>query len=292
MNGTACQIHQNMAVKKQFEITRWLQSDGRHFQIISQVVFLCYGILALGWDADWRKYLAAFSGCMLAQLFAIRFAGVPSNSLKSALITSLGLSLLLKANSPWLFLFAALFAIGQKFLLKVNGKHLWNPANFGIVLIILLSGEAWISPGQWGSGALLVFIIGTGGLAVLSNIKRLETGVSFILTIFILEFFRTIVYLGWEWDVLFLKLSNGSLWLFALFMITDPMTTPNARSSRIVWSVAVAAVSFYLTNFKFINGAPFWVLFFATPFIPLFDHLIKSPSFHWMNKKSNVSLSK
>ena len=267
------------------KFTAWLQSDGRHFQIISQVTFLCYGILMLGWDADWKKYLAAFSGSMIAQLLAIRFAGVPANSMKSALVTSLGLSLLLKANSPWLFLFAAIFAIGQKFLIRINGKHIWNPANFGIVLMILLSGEAWISPGQWGSSAVLVFIIGTGGLAVLSHVKRLETGIAFILTIALLEYLRTIVFLGWEWDVLLLKLSSGSLWLFALFMITDPMTIPNGRITRIIWSVCVAGISFYLTNFKFINAAPFWVLFFATPFTPLFDMLQKQPVFQWVNKK-------
>lgn len=270
----------------------WLRSDGRHFQIIAQVTFLCYGILSLGWDADWLKYLAILSASMVAQWLAIRFAGYPSHSMKSAMVTSLGLSLLMKANSPWLFLFAALFAIGQKFVFKIKGKHLWNPANFGIVVVILLSGEAWISPGQWGSSALLIFIIGTAGLAVLSRIKRLETGLVFILTYAILEYFRTIVYLGWEWDVLFLKLSSGSLWLFSLFMITDPMTTPNAKSTRIVWAVIVATISFYLANFKFINGAPFWVLFFATPFTPVFDALIKAPVFQWVkNYQSHLSKS-
>jgi Na+-transporting NADH:ubiquinone oxidoreductase subunit NqrB len=82
-----------------------------------------------------------------------------------------------------------------------------------------------------------------------------------------------------------LKLSSGSLWLFALFMITDPMTIPNGRITRIIWSVCVAGISFYLTNFKFINAAPFWVLFFATPFTPLFDMLQKQPVFQWINKK-------
>ncbi|MBX7053124.1 MAG: RnfABCDGE type electron transport complex subunit D [Flavobacteriales bacterium] len=265
----------------------WLRFDGRHFQIISQVTFLCYGIIMLGWDADWKKYLAAFSGSILAQALAIRFGGAPGHSMKSAIITSLGISLLFKANSPWLFLFAALFAIGQKFLVRINGKHIWNPANFGIVVMILLSGEAWISPGQWGSSAVLVFIIGTGGLAVLSHVKRLETGFAFMLTIAVLEYFRTIVFLGWEWDVLLLKLSSGSLWLFALFMITDPMTIPNGRITRIIWSVIVASVSFYLTNFKFINAAPFWVLFFATPFTPVFDLIQRQPVFQWISKKQS-----
>ncbi len=263
----------------------WFQSDGRHFQIVSQVTFLSFGILALGWNADYANYLCAFSGCVLAQLLAIKYAGFPPHSIKSALITALGLSLLLKTNSPWLFLIAAFFAIGQKFIVKINGKHLWNPANFGIVLVILLSGEAWISPGQWGSGAVLVFIIGTAGLAVLSNIKRLDTGIVFILTIAALEYSRVVLYLGWGHDVWLHKLTNGSLWLFAFFMITDPMTTPSAKPMRIVWSMAVACVAFYLANFKFINAAPFWVLFFATPFTPALDAFVKGKTFHWINSK-------
>jgi Na+-transporting NADH:ubiquinone oxidoreductase subunit NqrB len=263
----------------------WFQSDGRHFQIVSQVAFLCYGILALGWSADYAKYVCAFSGCVLAQLLAIKYAGFPAHSIKSALITALGLCLLLKANSPYLFLIAAAFAIGQKFLIKINVKHLWNPANFGIVLVILLSGEAWISPGQWGSAATLVFIIGTAGLAVLSNIKRLDTGIVFILTIAALEYSRVVLYLGWGHDVWLHKLTNGSLWLFAFFMITDPMTTPSAKPMRIVWSIAVASIAFYLSNFKFINAAPFWVLFFATPFTPVLDAFMKGKAFNWINSK-------
>jgi Na+-transporting NADH:ubiquinone oxidoreductase subunit NqrB len=265
----------------------WLRSDGRHFQIIAQISFLCYGVLLLGWDADWKNYLAIFSGVIVAQGLAIRFAGFPMDSLKSALITGLGLSLLMKANDPWLFLFAALLAIGMKFLTKVNGKHLWNPANFGIVAAAFLSGDAWISPGQWGSSALIIFIVGTAGLAVLSNIKRLETGLAFLITFAALEYIRTVLYLGWEHDVFLLKLTNGSLWLFSFFMITDPMTTPNHRKLRIGWAMIVGAISFYLANFYFVNGAPFWTLFFLTPFTPLLDRLSpRIASFMWKNEST------
>jgi Na+-transporting NADH:ubiquinone oxidoreductase subunit NqrB len=277
-----------------FNTLAWLRSDGRHFQIIAQISFLIYGVLILGWDADWRNYLAIFSGVILAQGIAIRFAGFPKESLKSALITGLGLSLLMKANHPILFLSAALLAIGMKFITKINGKHLWNPANFGIVAAAALSGDAWISPGQWGSSAIIVFIVGTAGLAVLSNIKRLETGLAFLLTFAMLEYSRTVLYLGWEHDVFLLKLLSGSLWLFSFFMITDPMTTPNNRKLRIGWAVAVGAISFYLANFKFINGAPFWTLFFFTPFTPLLDRFTPAiASFTWKkNTETNINSQK
>lgn len=262
-------------------IAQWFQSDGRHFQIVSQITFLCYGIMLLQWNADVWKYVAAIGGCVIAQSLAILFANAPRESLKSALITGLGLSLLLKAGSPWLFLFAAFFAIGQKFLLRINGKHLWNPANFGIVILILLNSEAWVSPGQWGSSATLIFIIGTAGLAVLSKVRRLDTGIAYLITFVALEYARNILYLGWDYEVLFHRLSNGTLWLFAFFMITDPMTTPNNKTVRIIWAMLVATASFIGINFFFKSTSPQWVLFFATPLTPLIDYAFKGNFFQW-----------
>ena len=259
----------------------WLASDGRHVQLISQLSFLAFGIGFLGWDSDWLNYVMAALGCLSVQYVGIRFAGLPTDSWKSAMVTTMGLCLLMQANHPILFAIAGVLAISQKFALKVNGKHLWNPANIGIVAVIFISGDAWISPGQWGTGALLIFIIGTAGLTVLGRIKRMETGITFILTYSLLEIMRTKIYLNWEWDVVAQKLSNGSLWLFAFFMITDPMTTPNHRTARILWSAAVAGCAFYLANFKFLPGAPFWSLIFFTPLVPVIDYLMKSDRFQW-----------
>ena len=53
---------------------------------------------------------------------------------------------------------ASFIAIGSKFLLKYNGKHIFNPANIGIIATILITKNAWISPGQWGSNIILLFM--------------------------------------------------------------------------------------------------------------------------------------
>jgi Na+-transporting NADH:ubiquinone oxidoreductase subunit NqrB len=267
------------------KLSKWFSSDGRHFQIVSQTIFLIYGFYFLSWDADWTKVAAAFAGTLLVTWIAISLGLAPRNSLKSGVVTGLGLSLLLKANSPWIFLLAGALAIAQKYVFRPKGKHLWNPANFGIVMAILLSGSAWISPGQWGSGVLLVFIIGTLGLAVLSKVRRLETGFTFLAVLGALEFSRSILYMGWDMDVWFHKMSSGSLWLFALFMITDPMTIPNSGRARIVWAAAIAGISFILSNFYFVNAAPFWVLFFATPMNYFIDKLAKASSFSWADNR-------
>ena len=43
--------------------------------------------------------------------------------------------------------------------LKIKNKHLFNPANFGIIFSVFILGDAWISPGQWGSSAIFLFAL-------------------------------------------------------------------------------------------------------------------------------------
>ena len=267
-----------MTLQKKLE---YLASDGRHFQILAQVTFLSFGILILDWDANVANYIATAIGALGIQFLFIHQHKLPLNSIKSAMITTLGLCLLLKANSPIIFLLAATLAIAQKFVFRINNKHLWNPANFGIIVAIVLSENAWVSPGQWGTEALIVLAVSTFGFAVLTKVKRLDTGLIFLFTIAILEFSRTILYMNWNIEVWLHKMSSGSIWLFAFFMITDPMTTPDNKKARILWTILVASISFYLSNFYFINSSVQWVLFFATPLTPLIDRLIKSERFQW-----------
>ena len=88
-------------------------------------------------------------------------------SWKSAAISALGLCLLLKVNLLSTAVIAAVVTIASKFLIRRGNKHIFNPANFGIIVTILLTENAWVSPGQWGSSFLLVGLIGIAGLMVL-----------------------------------------------------------------------------------------------------------------------------
>lgn len=276
---------------KHYTFIHWLRSDGRHFQIASQLLFLATGLVSLGWDHLYFSYFLAFVGAIGTQLVFVHRGLVPAYSLKSALITTLGICLLLRTNAPVLFLFAGMLAVGQKFALRVGGKHLWNPANFGIVVCIVLSGEAWISPGQWGTAPLLVCVIGTAGLGVLAKVQRLETALVYVATLLALEVYRNVVFLGWDWDVVWHKMSTGSLWLYAFFMITDPMSTPSKRWPRVVWTILVASVSFYIANFYFVPTAPMWVLFFATPLSPIIDKLFGQKNFEWLPQTPSEAVS-
>jgi len=258
-------------------------ADPRYFQILYLGSFLVYGLCFLGWDGDAIKYIAIFASAIVTQMVFSYFTTKQYSSVKSALITSLGLSLLLKTGTIETAILASVFAISSKFLIRVNHKHLFNPANFGIVAAILLTNDAWVSPGQWGSSVLLWFIVGAGGLMMILKVGRIDTSITFLLVFGVLLFIRHVFYLGWEPQVWLHKMSNGTLLLYAFFMITDPMTTPNHIKARILWSSLLGSALFVLSTFFYVQTAAIWLLFGVSLLTPIFDKLLIATKYQWNN---------
>jgi enediyne biosynthesis protein E5 len=274
-----------------------LFKDARYFQILFQSIFLSYGIFFLHWQNENWLYVTYFVTSIITQ-FLCELAFVKNGNsffttfkkgIPSVLISSFGLSLLLKTNFWWVAVFAAFISILSKYIIRINGKHVFNPSALGIVAAILLTGKAWVSPGQWGSGIVILFAVLCLGFIVVTKVQNLTSSLSFHGVFAGLVFTRQIVYLGWPIDYFLQSISSGSLLLFSFFMITDPKTTPNHRIAKIIWCAAIAAVAFYLASFKFINAAPIFVLVFAQPLVPLLDKIFKAKKFQWSNPIKYIS---
>jgi Na+-transporting NADH:ubiquinone oxidoreductase subunit NqrB len=274
-----------------------LLSDARLYQILFLSLFLMLGISTRDWALRPEVIVVSIVTCLLMQCSGVlldRYRSPGSsdepfishrlfNTLPSALITALGLSLLLRADHLSTMMLASSLAILSKFLLQVHGKHIFNPANFGIVAALTLTQDAWVSPGQWGAeGWYALLFLGTGGL-VLKRVGRWDTSIAFLAAYAGLEAIRN-VWLGWTWDVWLHRLSSGSLLLFALFMITDPRTIPNARVGRLCWAIAIALLTFILRNYFFIHTAVFWALFSLTPLTLLLNRLFPATQFSWLER--------
>ncbi len=258
-------------------------ADPRDYQIAFLAAFLGLGIFARDWSIEPELILSSIVACCLTQLILTRLFQPTENALlalKSALITSLGLALLLRADRASTMALAGILAIASKFILKIERKHWFNPANFGIIAALSFAPDAWVSPGQWGDDWwYLLLFLGLGGI-VLKRVGRWDTSVAFFTSYALLEIGRN-AWLGYPWDVSTHKLMSGSLLLFALFMITDPRSIPNARSARIIWSISIAGLAFILRNYFYINEAIFIALFALSPMTILLDRLWQAPQFNW-----------
>jgi Na+-transporting NADH:ubiquinone oxidoreductase subunit NqrB len=260
--------------------------DPRDFQIYFLSLFLGLGLWLKDWTLRLDVIFWAIATCLILQSVAhlLQRASAPSldwvSSLRSALITGISLSLLLRTDHWYTMVFAATAAILSKFLIRVNDKHLFNPANAGIIAALVLTQDAWVSPGQWGElGWYAIAFIGAGGI-VLGRIGRWDTSVAFLATYGGLMLGRD-GWLGWSWDVASHHLSSGSLLLFALFMITDPRSIPNGRWSRILWAACVGGLTFVLQTVFIVPIAVFWSLFCLAPLTPLLDYLWTHQRFQW-----------
>ncbi|MBW4565398.1 MAG: RnfABCDGE type electron transport complex subunit D [Mojavia pulchra JT2-VF2] len=262
--------------------------DIRDYQILFLSLFLVLGIGTRDWTLRPELIGVAIATCLSTQwIFSLIIGKEQMINVRSALITSLGLSLLLRADNWTTMALAAASAITSKFIFRFGDKHFFNPANFGIITALLLTSDAWVSPGQWGEDWWYgLLFVGTGGM-ILQRVGRWDTTATFLGAYSLLEAIRNL-WLGWTWDVYCHRLMSGSLLLFALFMVTDPRSIPNARIGRIVWALCIAIVTFILRNYFFISTAVFWALFILAPLTILLDALWLAPEYSWSQEDEEV----
>jgi Na+-transporting NADH:ubiquinone oxidoreductase subunit NqrB len=258
--------------------------DPRCWQILSLALLLIYGLWALGFDQSLVGVAVILICVLMVQWIGSKAAGIRHYDPLSALISGLSLCLLLRADELWVLASAAVLAIASKYLIRWNGKHVFNPTNFAIV-VMLLSGAAWISPAQWGSRAWLAFLFACLAALVLSRAKRADVALAFLST-FVGILFARAVYLGDPWAVPLKQMQSGALLLFAFFMISDPKTTPDRRSIRIAYGILVAAIAAYFQFAEYRPEALIYALFFTSPLVPLLDCLCLGSSgsrYEWSN---------
>ena len=127
---------------------------------------------------------------------------------------------------------AGVLAIASKFLLRVRGKHVFNPTNFGILAAVLLTGRAWVSPAQWGQAAFLAFFVAALGLAVTRSARRLDVSLAFLGAHAALHLGR-VLWLGQPLAVLAHRMSSGRAHPVRLLHDLRPALDPGrARRAR------------------------------------------------------------
>jgi len=254
--------------------------DPRCYQIAVLGTLVAYGTLALDFGVRLENAVVITITALLVQFAGTRAAGLPRFDPLSAVITSLSLTLLLRTDVVALAALAALIAISSKFLVRVRGKHVFNPANLAIVTLMASSDHAWISSGQWGSAALGAFALACLGFIVLTRARRAETTVGFLAFYGLLLFGRAL-WLGDPLAIPLHQLQNGALLVFAFFMISDPKTTPDTAAGRIIYAMLVAGTAFSIQYLLYQPHGPILALVATAPLVPVIDYLLRGTTYRW-----------
>jgi enediyne biosynthesis protein E5 len=254
--------------------------DPRLYQIATLTGLLAYGLTVLAFEVRLAQAAVIIGTALATQYAADRWAVLPRGGSKSALISALSLCLLLRTSSLGWAAAAALIAVGSKFVLRVGGKHVFNPTNIALVALIAVGSPVWVSPGQWGSAAFFAFLMACLGGLVVNRAARSDVTYAFLFFHLAVVFERSL-WLGEPMASPLHRVQSGALLLFAFFMISDPRTTPDSRPGRILFAALVALGGGYVQFKLFRTNGLLFSLALVAMLVPLIDRLLPGSRYQW-----------
>lgn len=254
--------------------------DPRLYQICVLSSILLWGVVALDLALQPALMLVLAGAALGTQYVAGRWVGLERFDPRSPLISTLSLCLLLRTQSPLLAAAAAVIAIGSKFLIRRRGKHVFNPTNLALVVLLLTTDGVWFSPGRWGSAAIFAFFLAGFGMLVVYRAARSDVTWAFLGAWSAVLVGRAL-WLGDPLTIPLHQLQSGALLIFAFFMISDPKTTPDSRRGRVVFAALVAALGGWLQLGLFIPEGLLYALAASAPLVPVLDRLFPGERYAW-----------
>jgi enediyne biosynthesis protein E5 len=253
--------------------------DPRVYQMTVQATLLTHGLLFLDFEIGLAQVVVTIGTAMLTQWIGSRAVKVPFDW-RSAINTSLSLCLILRTNLLWLAALAALLAIGSKFVIRYQGKHVFNPSPFALVVLLAAGLPIWVSPGQWGNVALMAFLVASAGSFVVTRASRADVAFSFLF-FWCCALFGRSLWLGEPMTIPLHRLESAMLILFSFAMMTDPKTTPDSRAGRIFFAALVALGGYWVQFVMYRTNGLLWSLCAVSLLVPLLDRIIPGARFAW-----------
>lgn len=225
---------------------------------------------------DYGRLATTLGVCVATELVFSWFMRGKIANLQSAYVSGISLSLLTKpqAGLLWPFALGAFLAISSKYVLTYRNRHLWNPSNFAICLLLLIAPESVaVLSHQWGNDFATNAVIWFFGLIIAYRSGVLHVTLSYVVSFLALAVARASLVggpLGGE----IAPLTGPMYQLFVFFMITDPRTIVRSKRGQVVVVVIVALVE-ALIRVAGDYGLPWLTPLYASP--PLFALTIVGP---------------
>lgn len=246
------------------------QIDPRYLSSGLITLILVFGQIYVGFLHDLSQLFTAIGVALVAELALGRLLAGRWINPASAYITGISCGILLRSLSLWPFAIASLLSILSKYVLRFRGKHLWNPSNLGIcVVLFAASGTVAALSEQWGNDLWAMAVIWVLGSVILWRAKRFHVTVTYAVSFVALAYVRSLMA-----DSPFLSevapITGPMYQLMAFFMVTDPATTVASRRGRIAVVFLVALAEMVLRLFEIVN-APLYALFLVGPMAKIVD---------------------
>jgi enediyne biosynthesis protein E5 len=231
---------------------------------------LSYGILEA-----WYTTALAIGTAIGAELLMGRITYGKWPHPASAYISGISAGILVRSPLLWPYFLVSLVSITSKYVLRVRGRHIWNPTNFGV------SAAAFLAPAtvtvlsiQWGNALAPMIIIWVLGSVIVWRVGRAHISATYVASFLFFSWVTTLI-TGNSWSATVAPITGPMYQLFIFFMVTDPKTTVRTKLWQCVVVFLVAFVEMIL-RLNQILYAPFYALFIVGPIAMLTDIWLES----------------
>src|ERR1044071_9644932 len=168
-----------------------LRFDNRYIAPLFITFILLVGHLFYGILESYERTALAIGAAIVTELVLGRIFFGKWLNLASAYITGISVGILIRSPAFWPFALCSVLSIMSKYVLRVKGRHLWNPSNFGICVLLFLAPETVAALTiQWGNFIWPMLVIWILGSIIIWRVKRLHISAVYVLSFFVFAFMR------------------------------------------------------------------------------------------------------
>src|SRR5204862_3741713 len=232
--------------------------------------------LSFGVLESYQRTALAIAAAMATELAMGRLTYGQWPHPASAYITGISVGILIRSPFYWPYALASFISVTSKYVLRLNGRHLWNPSNFGVSAVLFLApATVSLLSIQWGNTLWPMVVIWILGTAIVWRVGRLHISATYVASFVLFSVIRSLA-IGTPWLATVAPITGPMYQLFIFFMVTDPKTTVRSTSGQCVVVFLVAVVEALLRLAEVVY-APFYALFLVGPAALLFEWLTSNP---------------
>jgi enediyne biosynthesis protein E5 len=238
--------------------------DKRYLAPILVTIVLVAGQLTYGFLESWSRTALAILTAIGVELLLGRLFSGKWPHLASAYVSGISVGMLVRSPEFWPYALCSAISITSKYVIRVDGRHIWNPSNLGIVAMLVLAADtvAGLSV-QWGNTLLPMVVVWCFGSVILYSLGRLHITATYVASFLAFSVMRAAI-TGHPWLSEVAPITGPMYQLFIFFMITDPKTTVRPTWAQCLVAFLVAAMEAVLRLMEFVH-APYYSLFIVGP---------------------------
>jgi Na+-translocating ferredoxin:NAD+ oxidoreductase RnfD subunit len=253
---------------------RFFTVDNRFLPPLLITLILITAHLSFGILESYERTAVAIVTAIGAEMIMGRLTYGTWPNPASAYITGISVGILVRSPFVWPYVLCSMISITSKYVLRLRGRHLWNPSNFGLSAVLFLAPDTVSHLTiQWGNVIAPMAVIWLLGFVIVWRVGRLHISATYVAAFLALSFVRSAI-TGTPWVATVAPITGPMYQLFIFFMVTDPKTTVRGKGAQCLVVIAVALVEMVL-RLNEVVYAPFYALFLVGPASLLLEQVFR-----------------